>query len=153
MLDCTYRTPGGRRFRPRCRSQSTVNRALKVVAAIYLVGLIVAVMAYKAAFIGLMFSNLFFGVYSVCVASYILSRFLFSLFYRSQPVRRARARDRDRDAGLQRGGRDRQSLRSLLAVDYPQEKLELIAVNDGSTDSHARRRCRRSRPNRTGGCA
>ena len=28
-----------------------------------------------------------------------------------------------------------QSLRALLAVDYPQDKLELIAVNDGSTDS------------------
>ena len=27
------------------------------------------------------------------------------------------------------------SLRALLAIDYPHEKLELIAVNDGSTDS------------------
>ena len=32
-----------------------------------------------------MFSNPFFGVYSVCVAAYILSRFVFSLFYRSTP--------------------------------------------------------------------
>ena len=63
----------------------TLHRALKALAALYLVGLIVAVMAYKAEFVGLMFSNPFFGVYSVCVASYILSRFLFSLFYRSKP--------------------------------------------------------------------
>ncbi len=27
------------------------------------------------------------------------------------------------------------SLRSLLALDYPPEKLELVAVNDGSTDA------------------
>ena len=57
-------------------------------------GLIVAVMAYKAAFVGLMFSSPFFGVYSVCVASYILSRFVFSLFYRSRP-----------DVGLEPGSR------------------------------------------------
>ncbi len=112
----------------------SLNRALKALAAAYLVVLIVAVMAYKAAFIGLLFSNVFFGVYSVCVASYILSRFLFSLFYRSKP-----------DTGLeppiaivmpsfneQEAIGD--SLRSLLALEYPREKLELIAVNDGSTD-------------------
>ena len=64
-------------------------RLLKAVAALYLVVLIASVMAYKAAFIHLMFSNVFFGAYSVCVASYIVSRFLFSLFYRSA-----------RDAGL-----------------------------------------------------
>ena len=113
----------------------SLNRALKLVAGAYLVVLIVAVMAYKVAFIGLMFSNVFFGIYSVCVASYILSRFLFSLFYRSKP-----------DAGLepaiaivmpsfneQEAIGD--SLRSLLALEYPPEKLELIAVNDGSTDA------------------
>ncbi len=112
----------------------TVHRALKALAALYLVGLIVAVMAYKAEFVGLMFSNPFFGVYSVCVASYILSRFLFSLFYRSKP-----------DAGIEppiaivMPGFNEQaaiaaSLRSLLDLSYPPEKLELIAVNDGSTD-------------------
>ena len=112
----------------------TVHRALKALAAVYLVGLIVAVMAYKAVFIGLMFSNVYFGVYSVCVTTYILSRFVFSLFYRSKP-----------DAGIEppiaivMPGFNEQdaiaaSLRSLLALEYPREKLELIAVNDGSTD-------------------
>jgi hyaluronan synthase len=112
----------------------TLHRALKALAAIYLVGLIVAVMAYKAVFIGLMFSNVYFGVYSLCVTTYILSRFLFSLFYRSKP-----------DAGIEppiaivMPGFNEQdaiaaSLRSLLALEYPREKLELIAVNDGSTD-------------------
>ena len=63
----------------------SVHRALKALAAVYLVGLIVSVMAYKAVFIDLMFSNVYFGVYSVCVTTYILSRFVFSLFYRSKP--------------------------------------------------------------------
>jgi hyaluronan synthase len=112
----------------------TVHRALKALAALYLVGLIVSVMAYKVVFIDLMFSNVYFGVYSVCVTTYILSRFVFSLFYRSKP-----------DAGIEppiaivMPGFNEQdaiaaSLRSLLALEYPREKLELIAVNDGSTD-------------------
>ena len=112
----------------------SVHRALKALAAVYLVGLIVSVMAYKAVFIDLMFSNVYFGVYSVCVTTYILSRFVFSLFYRSKP-----------DAGIEppiaivMPGFNEQdaiaaSLRSLLALEYPREKLELIAVNDGSTD-------------------
>lgn len=113
-------------------------RLLKAVAALYLVVLIASVMAYKAAFIHLMFSNVFFGAYSVCVASYIVSRFLFSLFYRSA-----------RDAGLEPriaivmpGFNEEQaigrSLRSLLELDYPVEKLQLIAVNDGSSDGTLR---------------
>ena len=113
----------------------TVNRALKIVAGIYLVGLIVAVMAYKAAFIGLMFSNPFFGVYSVCVAAYILSRFIFSLFYRSRPYVGHEPEIAIVMPGFNEEDAIASSLRSLLAVDYPQEKLELIAVNDGSTDS------------------
>lgn len=111
-----------------------MNRLLKGLTGLYMVGLIVAVLSYKAAFLDVMFSNVFFGVYSVCVASYILSRFLFSLFYRSRP-----------DAGVQPriaivmpGFNEQQaiaaSLRSLLALDYPEDKLELVAINDGSTD-------------------
>jgi len=113
----------------------TLNRALKVIAAIYLVGLIVAVMAYKAAFLGLMFSSPFFGVYSVCVASYILSRFVFSLFYRSRPDAGHEPRIAIVMPSFNEAGAIANSLRALLAVDYPAEKLELIAVNDGSTDS------------------
>ena len=61
------------------------NRVLRICAAVYLIVLLVAVMSYKAAFIGPMFNNVFFGIYSVSVASYIITRFIFSLFYRSKP--------------------------------------------------------------------
>jgi hyaluronan synthase len=112
-----------------------VNRILKAFAVLYLVWLIAAVVAYKAEFVQVMFSNLFFGVYSMCVTSYILSRFLFSLFYRSKP-----------DAGIEPhvaivmpGFNEQEaiaaSLTSLLELSYPREKLELVAVNDGSTDA------------------
>jgi hyaluronan synthase len=115
--------------------EAIVNRVLKGFAVIYLLWLIAAVMAYKTEFIQLMFTNVFFGIYSTCVTVYILSRFLFSLFYRSKP-----------DAGIEpcvaivMPGFNEQdaiaaSLRSLLALEYPRAKLELVAVNDGSTDA------------------
>ena len=71
-----------RRRRMLLRSE-TSHRVLKAVADRLPRWLIVAVMSYKTEFFRLMFSNLFFGVYSTCVTVYILSRFLFSLFYRS----------------------------------------------------------------------
>jgi hyaluronan synthase len=114
--------------------EAVVNRVLKTFAVLYLVWLIAAVLAYKAEFVQVMFSNLFFGIYSTCVTAYILSRFLFSLFYRSKP-----------DAGIEPhvaivmpGFNEQEaiaaSLTSLLDLRYPPEKLELVAVNDGSTD-------------------
>ena len=114
--------------------EAVVNRVLKTFAAVYLVWLIMAVVAYKTEFVQVMFSNLFFGIYSTCVTLYILSRFVLSLFYRSAS-----------DAGIEphvaivmpafnEQEAIAASLRSLLALDYPEDKLELVAVNDGSTD-------------------
>lgn len=113
----------------------TVNRALKALTALYMLGLIAAVISYKAVFAGAMFSNVWFGAYSVCVASYILSRFLFSLFYRSRPDAGVQPRIAIVMPGFNEQEAIGASLRSLLALDYPPEKLELVAVNDGSTDN------------------
>jgi hyaluronan synthase len=120
------------------RNTSAVGRCLHAglrwVVAIYLVAILVGVVVYKGAFIGEVKGDVYFEVYGVVVAGYLVSRFVLSLFYR-----------RVQDAGLEPRvalvmpafneqdavGR---SLRSLLDVDYPPDKLELVAVNDGSTD-------------------
>jgi hyaluronan synthase len=114
------------------------HRVLKVLAGVYLVALLAAVMAYKAAFAGLLFTNVFFGVYSVTVACYIVSRFLFSLFYRMRPDRGLEPRIAIVMPGFNEEEAIARSLRSLLVLDYPPEKLELVAVNDGSTDGTLR---------------
>jgi hyaluronan synthase len=117
---------------------TTVHRILKGLAGLYLMLLLAAVMAYKAAFAGLLFSNVFFGVYSICVAGYIVSRFVFSLFYRTWGGRAGAVAIEPHIAIVMPGFNEEEaiasSLRSLLALDYPSEKLELVAVNDGSTD-------------------
>ncbi len=118
--------------------RATANRILKFLAGVYLVALLAAVMAYKAAFAGLLFSNVFFGVYSVCVATYIVSRFVFSLFYRPWGGRGSDPGIEPAIAIVMPGFNEEQaiahSLSSLLALDYPEDKLEIVAVNDGSTD-------------------
>lgn len=117
---------------------TTTHRILKGLAGLYLMLLLAAVMAYKAAFAGLLFANVFFGVYSISVACYIISRFLLSLFYRSWGGRAGSTGIEPHIAIVMPGFNEQEaiahSLRSLLELDYPPEKLELVAVNDGSTD-------------------
>src|SRR5262249_4023592 len=109
--------------------------ALQILAVVYLVAIIAGVVVYKAAFIQMVTQDPFFTVYGSVVSAYIVSRFVFSLFYRSS-----------KDHGLEPhvavimpafNEEDviARSLQSLLELDYPAEKLELVAVNDGSTDS------------------
>jgi hyaluronan synthase len=73
-------------------------------------------------------------VYTVVVSSYVLSRYGLAALYR-QP----------RDAGLEpnvaiivpafnEGLAVVRTIDSCLAIDYPREKIELVVVNDGSTD-------------------
>ena len=115
--------------------EAIVNQVMKGFALVYLVWLIAAVMAYKTEFVQVMFTNLFFGIYSTCVTVYILSRFLFSLFYRSKPDAGIEPRVAIVMPGFNEQDAIATSLRSLLALEYPEAKLELVAVNDGSTDA------------------
>jgi hyaluronan synthase len=111
-----------------------VRGVLKAFALVYLVWLVAAVLAYKAEFARVMFSSLFFGVYSTLVTAYILSRFLFSLFYRSKPDAGIEPRVAIVMPGFNEQEAIAASLTSLLTLRYPRKKLELVAVNDGSTD-------------------
>jgi hyaluronan synthase len=115
--------------------EAIVNRVLKIFAVVYLVWLIAAVVAYKSEFLQVMFSSLFFGIYSTCVTLYILSRFLFSLFYRAAPDAGIEPRVAIVMPAFNEQDAIAASLRSLLALSYPPSKLELVAVNDGSTDA------------------
>ena len=113
------------------------NLALRGVCALYLAVIVTAVLAYKTVFIEIVVEDPWFGVYSVVVCAFIMSRFLFSLFYRPAPNPPGKPLEptiavvmpafNEEDAVAA-------SIRSLLAVDYPRAKLEVVVVNDGSTD-------------------
>ena len=108
---------------------------LKLLVGTYLLAIVAAVVAYKAAFIDALLDDPFFAAYGLAVTTYLVSRFALSLPYRAPA-----------DAGLEprvaivmpafnEEAAIARSLRSLLAVDYPVDKLEIVAIDDGSTDA------------------
>lgn len=77
----------------------------------------------------------FFGIYSLLITVYILSRFLLAYFHKPahndphyQPTVTfvVPAKNEEDNIG--------ETIRRFAEVDYPREKIEVIAINDGSTD-------------------
>ena len=123
-----------RRVTPPKPRGSLVDLALRTFAAGYLLLLLGGVLVYKAAFLEVLSVDPLFGLYGIVVVSYIVSRFVFSFFYRS-----AKDHGLEPHVAIVMPGFNEQdaiaaSLRSLLSLDYPAGKLELVAVDDGSTD-------------------
>jgi hyaluronan synthase len=113
------------------------NLALRAVCALYLAVIVTAVLAYKTIFIEIVVEDPWFGVYSVVVCAFIMSRFLFSLFYRPVPVDRGKKLEPTIAVVMPAFNEEEavaDSIRSLLTVDYPPEKLEIVVIDDGSTD-------------------
>jgi len=85
-------------------------------------------------------NSLIFGIYSIMVSIYILSRFLLAYFY--SPVDNADpnyiptvtfvtpAKDEEDNIG--------KTLRAILNSNYPKGLFEIIAINDGSADNTLR---------------
>src|SRR5690242_19277049 len=111
-----------------------LDRALRGVSVIYLVVLLAAIVAYKAVFVGMLTVDPWFTLYGLVVCSYIVTRFMLSLFYRSAPDAGIEPRVAIVMPGFNEEAAIGGSLRSLLALHYPADKLEIVAVNDGSTD-------------------
>jgi hyaluronan synthase len=121
----------------RPRDHPLLDRVLRAVAVIYLLLIAALVVVYKSSVIDVFTRSPFFAAYGVLVSLYILSRFVLSLFYRTT-----------RDAGLtphaavvvpafNEEEAIYASIQALLALDYPADRLEIVVVNDGSTDATA----------------
>ncbi|HET6505638.1 MAG TPA: glycosyltransferase family 2 protein [Baekduia sp.] len=104
----------------------------------YLLAIVVAIVAYKIAFLDAVLADPFFAIYGLVVVGYLVSRFGIALLYRAPagsaaelPAVAIVMPAFNEEAAIAT------SLRSLLAVDYPAALLEIVAVNDGSTDRTA----------------
>jgi hyaluronan synthase len=117
---------------------TVVDRAARGLSVIYLLVVLAAVVAYNGAFLQALVVDPLFAAYGVVVCAYIVSRFVISLFYR--PAKQAGLEPRVAIVmpGFNEEDAIGNSLRSLLALDYPAAKLEIVAVNDGSTDGTLR---------------
>ena len=111
---------------------------VRALAAVYLVVLLGSVVAYKAAFLQMLVVDPIFGVYGLVVAAFIVSRFAFSVLYRPAKDAGLEPRVAIIMPGFNEEDAIARSMRSLLQVDYPEEKLQIVAVNDGSTDGTLR---------------
>jgi hyaluronan synthase len=107
---------------------------LRFIAAGYLLLLLVAVVVYKGAFIEMLTVDPILTAYGLAVCGYIITRFIFSMVYRTGRDRGIEPRVAIIMPAFNEEGAIGRSLRSLLQVDYPQAKLEIVAVDDGSTD-------------------
>ncbi len=82
-------------------------------------------------------NSLIFGLYSVAVSFYILSRFGLSYFY----IPKSATVDADYEPMVSfavpaknEGENIRETIMKIARTDYPKNKFEIIAINDGSTD-------------------
>jgi hyaluronan synthase len=116
----------------------TAGRVLQVVLRVVVACYAVAILGFVWLTKDLTFATLardpVFATYSIAVVIYVLGRFVLGLFYR--PVRDRGHRPTvsiivpafNEEAGIVG------TIESCLAVDYPADLLEVIVVNDGSTD-------------------
>jgi hyaluronan synthase len=76
-----------------------------------------------------------FAGYSIAVVTYVLGRFTIALFYRPKKDRGHRPSVSIIIPAFNEQEGIIGTIQSCLAVDYPADKLEVVAVNDGSTDA------------------
>src|SRR5687767_9818277 len=82
-------------------------------------------------------SGLVFGIYSVVVSVYILSRFALAYFYEPDPTRLDPRYEPTISFGIpakNEAANIKETILRIAATDYPKHKFDVIAVNDGSTD-------------------
>jgi hyaluronan synthase len=111
---------------------------LRTLAFTYLAVIVIGIVVYKAAFIQMLTIDPIFTAYGLIVTTYIVSRFVLSLFYRSGKPKGVEPQVAIIMPAFNEEAAIAQSLRSLLALDYPAHKLQIVAINDGSSDGTLR---------------
>lgn len=83
-------------------------------------------------------NNILFGIYSISVSFYILSRFALAYFYEPestqfdknyQPTISFAVPSKNEEENI------KETILRIAKTDYPKDKFDIIAVNDGSTDN------------------
>ena len=120
------------------RQQGLLGRGLRVILQLVIAVYAVAILGFvwltkDMTFVSLTRDPVFAG-YSITVVLYVLGRFVGALFYRPMPDVGYRPTVSVIIPAFNEGDGIIGTIQSCLAVDYPAELIEVIAVNDGSTD-------------------
>ena len=113
---------------------SVVRATARVIGAVYMVALLALIWLSRDLTFARLATDPLYATYSLAVVAYVLGRFVVSLAYRAVPDRGARPdvtiivpafNEEDGIIG---------TIASCFASDYPADRLEVIVVNDGSSD-------------------
>jgi hyaluronan synthase len=114
---------------------SILSIVLKAAIVIYAIGILGFIWFTKNLTFASLSRDPLFAAYSIAVVFYVMGRFVLAMFYRPVPDRGHRPtvsiiipafNEEEGIAG---------TILSCLEVDYPAELVEVIAINDGSTDA------------------
>src|SRR5947207_5845964 len=111
------------------------GRVVQGCIVVYALAILYFVWMTKDMAVASLRSDPLFAAYTVSVLIYILARFVVAMFYRPvgdrgfRPTVSVIVPAFNEEEGI--GG----TIASCLAVDYPRDRLEVIVVNDGSTDN------------------
>ena len=122
---------------PHLRGSKTVNvisRLLQVICILYGAALLYWIWMAKDLSIGLVLSDPVFGTYSVLVTLYVLTRFCLAPFYRPTPDTGHRPSASIVIPAFNEEACIGQTVDACYAADYPDGQLEVVAVDDGSSD-------------------
>ena len=107
---------------------------LKTVIVVYAVAILGFIWMTKDLTFASLARDPLFASYSIAVVLYVLGRFLLGFFYRPVPDRGHRPTVSVVIPAFNEEEGIVGTIESCLAVDYPADRLEVIVVNDGSTD-------------------
>lgn len=110
------------------------RRLSRLAAALLMLGVVASVILYQGTYVDSLLSDPFFVGYAVLVSTYLLSRFVLSMAYRP-----TKTGPQDRTvsvvvAAFNEEENIERTIEALLAVDYPRQLLDIVVVDDGSTD-------------------
>jgi hyaluronan synthase len=108
--------------------------AMRVVIVVYAALIMVFVWLTKDLTFATLARDPLFAGYSIAVVLYVLGRFVASFFYRPVPDRGLRPTVSIIIPAFNEEDGILGTIESCIGVDYPKDRLEIIAVNDGSTD-------------------
>jgi hyaluronan synthase len=119
---------------PRDRANRALALLLRIVIVAYAGAIFFVIWMGREFTFARLTSDPAFAVYSLAVLCYVLGRFVVCALYRAVPDRGHRPMISVIVPAFNEGSGIEGTIASIVECDYPADRIEIIVVNDGSTD-------------------
>ena len=120
---------------PRRSARVVLKWVLRAILCFYMAAIIAFIWLARDLTFATLARDPLFATYSIAVVLYVLGRFVMALFYRRAPDLGYRPTVSVIIPAFNEEDGIESTIASCMDVDYPSDLLEVIAVNDGSTDA------------------